>query len=521
MRSPEPYLEQVWRVLPRLLARYDDDPLSPTFGLGDRLRWAWRLIDFGNAKFQGAVNGLARLLAAGLLPDGMGGGAVLRRIEALFHGAELLRASDGSVAEAFPFEASFGLTGFLVNDLLTAVDLLDAHLSAETRRRYLGVVRPMVEFLHCSDETHGRISNHLAGAAAGLFKWEALTGEGGVARGRELLDMVLASQSSEGWFQEYGGADPGYQTFCTGYLAELHGLRPDLGLLEPLRRSVRFLWHFAQPDGSFGGLYGSRNTRLFAPGGVEALAEEIPEAGSLAEFMRRSIAHRTTVTLETMDAHNLVPMLNSYCWAAAQWAEGGGRRTSSDLVVPALADRPQRHIFPEAGLLVDRGEAHYTIVSLHKGGLCYHFRERAPARVDAGAVARDCQGRLYSTQAYRVDNGIRLDGDHLTVTAPFTALRHRLPTPFQFVLLRLLGLVLLRFAAPRAWVKRRLARLLFAPGRPSPARNRRTIRLGRDLIVEDQWEGGSAGLERWESPPVFAALRMASQGYWQVQDDAE
>ena len=83
---------------------------------------------------------------------------------------------------------------------------------------------------------------------------------------------------------EYDGFDPGYQTLCTYYLAEADRTNPDLGLIEPLRRSIEFLCNFANPDGSFGGTYGCRNTRFYYPGGIEALAQTIPEAASLASF---------------------------------------------------------------------------------------------------------------------------------------------------------------------------------------------------------------------------------------------
>ena len=89
-----------------------------------------------------------------------------------------------------------------------------------------------------------------------------LTNECDDGRVRELLDRILKHQSAEGWFKEYEGADPGYQSLCTYYLADVHRMRPNFDLADPLRESVRFLWHFAHPDGSFGGIYGSRNTRF-------------------------------------------------------------------------------------------------------------------------------------------------------------------------------------------------------------------------------------------------------------------
>jgi len=35
------------------------------------------------------------------------------------------------------------------------------------------------------------------------------------------VQQIYDHQSREGWYEEYGGADPGYQTLCTFYLARL------------------------------------------------------------------------------------------------------------------------------------------------------------------------------------------------------------------------------------------------------------------------------------------------------------
>lgn len=519
MKKTNPYLEQIHRILPRLLALYDLDPLSPTYGMGDRFRWAWRLIDFGSAKFQGAANGLARLLAHGFLPRELSVASVLRRIDGMFLGVDALRNPNGSVPEAFPSESSFGLTGFVANDLLNAVILLEDHLETERRSAYLDVVRPMIRFLQQNDETHGFISNHLAGAASALLKWMVLTGEGTDRRAGELLGRVLEAQSVEGWFPEYGGADPGYQTLCVAYLAELHELAPGLGLYEPLRNALRFLIYFAHPDGSFGGLYGSRNTRFFAPAGVETLAPELPEAAALALFMRNSIERRLTVTLEVMDGQNLIPFFNNYCWAAVL-ADSNTAENVHAVELPALALQPHRQVFREAGLVVDRGLEHYTIVSWHKGGVCYHFSRRGDRPlIDAGVVARAPDGNYYSTQGYRTENDIRLDQDTVVVTAALTSLNRRLPNTFEFMLLRLLGCSLMRSRRFAGWVKRVVARRLFTSRKVASVVNQRTVCFGPALSIEDRWQTSTQGFRRLEIKGPFSAIHMASQGYWQLQDD--
>ncbi|QIZ69373.1 hypothetical protein [Oxynema aestuarii] len=521
MKSPNPYLEQVWAVLPRLLALYDTNPLSPTYGMGDRYRWAWKLIDFGNGTFQGAAQGLARLLKHNLLPNYLSQMAIERRIDALFRGADRLRYPNGSFEEAFPFESSFCVTALVAYDLLTAIELLKAHLDLEVQTRYLDIIRPAISFLHQADESHAFISNHLATAAVALYKWSALTNEPGEKRGEEILERILSEQSPEGWFREYEGADPGYQSLATYYLADLHRLRPDLDLLDSLRRSIQFLWHFAHPDGSFGGYYGSRNTRFYYPAGLEALAPEIPEAASLAKFMGSSIQNLTTVTLAVIDEPNLIPMFNAYCWAASLYEGTQEHNLEPSPELPALSNLLWRRQFPEAGLLIDKGTKHYTIVSWHKGGVCYHFpSETEKSWIDVGMVAISPNGHYVSSQAYQAHNSMQLDGDILTVTAPLVAMHQQLPSLLQFIILRLLNVTIMRSLLLGNLVKKILVRLLITGQRVAPVSNRRTIHLGANLNIKDSWkEEQGKGFNRIEVKYPFSAIHMASQGYWQLQDD--
>ncbi|NER94651.1 MAG: hypothetical protein F6J86_12555 [Symploca sp. SIO1B1] len=519
--TANPYLEEIFQVLPRILALYDTNPVSPTYGLGDRYRWAWKLIDFGNGTFQGAAHGLAWLLKHHLLPTKFDQSAILRRIDAMFQGAKTLCYPNGSLEEAFPFESSFCVTALVAYDLLSAIKLLRNDLNQEQQTYYLDIIRPMIQFLHHAEETHAFISNHLATAAAALYKWSSLTNEPGEARGQQILERILAEQSPEGWFREYEGADPGYQTLCTYYLADLHYLRPDLGLLKPLQHSLQFLWHFAHPDGSFGGYYGSRNTRFYYPAGIEALAGEIPEAAVLAQFMRNSIEHQTTVTLSAIDEPNLMPMFNAYCWAAVTIEQDSNLLSSNLPSLPALSKEVWRSQFSDAGLLLDKGSEHYTLISWHKGGVCYHFPlDGKPPMINTGVVIKNNKEQYFSSQAYQNQNSIELDNNTVTILAPLLAMHRQLPSPLQFVLLRLLNITLMRNLLLGSWVKKLLVKFLITGKQGISVRNCRQIDLGLNLALQDSLEGNTQGITPLEIQHPFSAIHMASQGYWQLQDDA-
>ena len=510
-----PYLHDLHAVLPRLLALFDGDATSSSVGMGDRFHWAWGLTDFGNGTFQGAVHGFARLWHHGLWPYPTSRKRFLARIDQLFQAAGVLTRAEGSLEEAFPHEGSFCVTALVAFDLLCAMDLLGQEVEPDIQRRWREIIRPMIGYLIRREETHAFISNHLATAVAALARWNAMSPDPGAEKKAEiLLQAILEHQSTEGWFLEYEGADPGYQSLCTYYLADVHRLRPDWKLLEPLRRSIQFLWHFAHPDGSFGGLYGSRCTRFYCPAGVAALAVELPEAAALASHMENSLLAGHVVTLAVLDESNLVPFFNAWCWAATEY----------EVREPALClpckEGQGRTEFREAGLLVDCGPSHYTVISLHKGGVVAHFHEGRPAIWDAGVVIRQLGGALGSTQGFFAGNRVAWDGEVLSVESQVTPMPKALPTPIQFLTLRVLCLSLFRWPSLREWVKRRLVQWLITRRSVWPVTNCRQVRLGLELTIHDTLELPK-GYERVSGIEAFVPIHMASQGYWQIQDEGE
>ena len=80
-----PYLNGALSSLPRVLALFDQNPISPTMGVGDRYHFAWKGKDFTNGTFQGAVHGLACLVANNLLPKEISRKSMLSKINCIIH----------------------------------------------------------------------------------------------------------------------------------------------------------------------------------------------------------------------------------------------------------------------------------------------------------------------------------------------------------------------------------------------------------------------------------------------------
>lgn len=513
-----PYLHQIHAILPRVLACYDRDPLSPTLGFGDRLYWAWKTHDFPNATPQGAANGLARLLATGQLPPTTSKTVMLGRIDEMIHATRRITARDGSLSEAFPNEKSFCVTALIAFDILCAAEHLEGIASEEQIAAWKEVAAPLIDFIVKNDETHAIISNHLSTAIAALNRWSGAGQSAAWARARELLTIVLDNQSKEGWYSEYGSADPGYETLGIYYLSDVHLRTPNTELAASLGRSLDWLTHCAHPDGSFGGIYGARNTRFMVPGGIEALAPSFPSAAALAKFARDAIKRQRVVTLATIDDPNLAPNFNAYCQAAAEFDRRTPVASASPAPLPCELTEPFRRNFPDASIVIDNGPTHYTVISIAKGGAFVHCRkDSSPALIDPGRCGSNGK-RRFSTQALRKTNTCEIADDSISVTAPFVETISERPSPLKFIILRVLALTVFHHRPWTEWIKRALVRRLITGQKLPGPTNCRKIIFGPNLRVIDQ-ASANHGMELISPPRPFTAIHMASAGYWQAGDD--
>ncbi|MEQ1652038.1 MAG: hypothetical protein ABL897_06100, partial [Hyphomicrobium sp.] len=248
-----------------------------------------------------------------------------------------------------------------------------------------------------------------------------------------------------------------------------------------------------------------------------------PEARALADFMRQGIGQHATVPLRAIDAPNLVPLFNTYCWAARLLAQRSNAAADvRPLEVPAKRQTDYRLHLPHAGLFIDHTAEHHTIISTHKGGVISHFVAGQLQRIDTGAALRDASGTIYTSQTYAPENSVSIDdaAGILTVTSRLRRLKMPLPSPGNFVALRMLAMTVMRIGFLSNIIKQLLSRMLITAKRRDAGSNVRTIKLGTDLVVTDDSQAKLA-LNKIDNSGAFSAIHMASQGYWQLSDDLE
>lgn len=514
-----PYGGLVRTCLPRLLSLVDRNPCSPTYGCFDRGYWHYRtLIDYPAPLHQ--ENALTLAIAAAQAPGDPGAGELRDlAIAALAFWCGLQRR-DGSFDEFYPYERSFVATAFTAYALSETLLRLGAGVEAELRRRAIETLARAGRWLGRHQDV--LVVNHTAGAIAALQNIHRLSGEGCFAKYRSAkVEELLAYQHPEGWFYEYGGADPAYLGLAVDYLAKDYRHSREERVGAAIGRALDFMVCFLHPDGSYGGEYGSRNAKYLMPHGLELMAAESGAARVLRGALHRALASGAVVSPALMDDRYAGFFLAKYAEAWADAQEWGAPPAEP----PAQA--PGTRLFPGAGLAVCAGPLAHTVLGLSKHGVIKCFTQGPESRAlfsDAGYFAALADGGVATSQ------WLELEGERKVVEAP-----GRLQAELDYHLARMnTALPLVRFLAPfrlflhafgwhgglmewfGAWVK----------GRMIQAQHTLPLRVHRHLMLDDHQlcvtdlirrEGGPP-LRHLRRSPLATALHVASSRYWQPAD---
>ncbi len=483
IQDRDPALREFYRStaldsIPRLLGAVDRNPYRATYGCFDREFWHYRTSSFPSEMYQEGVLPLA-LVWANQLP-GNRWHRDPRVRELVVAGLEFSARSchaDGSCDDYYPFERALGAAVFSLQAAARAYQLLE--LDSPAIRAWL---ERRANWIMEHDET-GKLANHHALAALGLWRVAEITGRAGYANAADdALRRVLAWQCGEGWFDEYGGADPGYQTVtidCLAKLGEAFGQR----LLDaPLRRAVAFARQFLHPDGSFGGEYGSRGTYHFYPHGFEKLAGTNFQAAKLADGFLRAVAagRQAHFDDDRMYVHRLGNLIEAYL----DWSPGC---PADDEAQNMPNDRGGATTYlPAARLLVRRKGETQTIVSAARGGVFKHFAPEQRPLTDAGLIVETTDGRIAVSQSHDLTRRVEwVEGNEsqdtasagrLTVAGQLHWVRFETVTPLKQAVFHLGMWVIGRWC--RSLVRRLLQRRLITPRDECPVRLTRTFEFG-------------------------------------------
>jgi len=292
---------------------------------------------------------------------------------------------------------------------------------------------------------------------------------------------------------EYWGADPGYQSLAVYYLAKYLEDSRDKKIERDLEGLMDFVEYFFQPDGSFGGEYGSRNTEVFYPGGFY--------------LMGRKVAFSNQLKL--VDDNNLIPLLINYLEAELT---NGGRRSKA-----VWEKREFNKLFEKAGLYIINKKAYYSVVSVKKNGLIKVFDKRKKILIydDHGYLGASGKGEM-STQFINQKARFELEGNRIEIEGEFAKVGLMVQTPGLIWLLRGFNVSLGRLAFLNELMKKLLVKVLVNNKARAGLMIVRTIKFGeKNVMVKDMIKKTNEGQVLWLRRDRHRTIHMGSSRYFE------
>ena len=493
----------------KLLSLYNSDKFSNTYGYGDREFWGWKTKDFINATLQGGIHSLAIALKLNLCGD-REKEYILEVIDSAILAIEKIKAKNGSIVEAYPMENSFCVTALVAFDILSSIRYLEDSLTDTQKDRYFEIIKPLINFITLNGEEHAIISNHLATGVLAITLWNYLTNDTN-DRDKELLKIIYDNQSKEGWYLEYEGADQGYQTLCTYYLFCTYEITKDKELLESLRKSAKFLVNFIHPDGTIGGLYGSRNTEVFYPAGIVGLSNEIKEFAMIAKYLEPKQQH---ILPQNIDIGNYIPLLNSYAIASIVYEKNSNiiDKSREEPFYNSIGDIN----FQDAGIYLYANKNYFAILNYKKGGTLKVF-DKNSGKIDledGGLFGELESGIKFSTQQF--DDTICFKDN--TIKSRFYKINESTPSPLTFIILRVLSLSIFKSVYLGNLFKKFIVNMLMTGKNTIDGQVVRNFSFNDDKIVVIEKIKMLNNCKSIKHIGKSKAIHMASSGYFLKQN---
>ena len=512
-----PYLPHILEKISSVLSLIDREMSSQTYGCGDRTYWCWKFTDYPGARFQEYIYTICWIYSTDSFKNIYKDNTLfLDWIEGGIDYWEKIQHKDGSFDEAYPNEHSLAATAFTLFYITEAYLLVEKKLSNQIKNQFKQTAKNAADWLCLNDEKHGFLSNHLAAAATALFNvYDILDDSQYMKRSNYFKNRILSHQSDEGWYEEYGGADPGYQTHCSFYLSRLYEKTQNKKLLESLKKANRFLSYFIHPDGSIGGEYSSRNTMFYYPAAFEILYNECENARLIADRQRITIASKKGVGIWQMDSYNFYPLLNNYIFAFNA-ANQNFTQSNKTKVLPYKIVFEK--FFNGCGIYIKSTNNYYSILGGKKGGVIRIFDKNTnKLKFQSCGYIDKLNKELISSQFQGIST-IQKQNGKIVVIAPFVKMNQMTFTPILFVLFRIYNIIFGRIKVFAYWIKQLLVKKLVYIQKQYDTRLIRQIKFDDDKVVfEDSIEGKYS--DQLRHVDKFTTFHMGSSRYADVDEE--
>lgn len=383
------YRNFILKKSPLVFTQIDRDRHSLTYGSCDRNHWHLKIRDFTSAILQQSALTLALLYQVKF------DGNIYYKNERLREWAiaavkywSKIQLSDGSFNEYYPWEHGFPPTAFSLYtscEVYKRLNIVDENIRKS--------IRKTAEYL--SQHVEKDALNQEIASITALYNAYLVLNEKWIytAMNRK-LEGILRLQNSEGWFEEYRGADIGYLSVSLDMLAEYYWLSKDERVISPLKKVVEFLQYFVHPDGTIGGEYASRNTTYLLPNGLEVMSIL---GVSEAEAIIQKVYANTEVNGYFLDAVD-DRYLSHYIMHSMLRAQEK-RDSIKNHPIPCKLPYESKYIkvFENAGIVNFSNGIYSGIISLRKGGVIKLYHADKECFIDCGYRVSVKKGTVMAT----------------------------------------------------------------------------------------------------------------------------
>ena len=378
------------------------------------------------------------------------------------------------------------------------------------------IYKKVILYSFSSEETYGTISNHMAHH---MFEYlraaEILEDDQSRAKAHQLLYNLNNQISKEGWFVEYDGADPGYQTRTLKYLVRstsyLDGRDRSI-CLNLCDRSMEFLDKTILPDGTLFSAFGSRNTSLIYPSGIELMAKKDNEWDSLANRVRKAVKNAKAPPTLSLDFDNYIRLLDDHIEADRIYDSKSAHINTE----PKNPKRSKQFYLKDYGLLKRRLGEYDLYIHSRYGGAFILFKGDSCIEKNAGLYLALENGKKFATFKSEANSSINSKSTVIELNVEYALPINENLTSMKLIFLRILNFSILRIRFFANLFRKLLVNRFISSLKPNDGVQAvRFFSLHNNVLkITDKIETKTP-LEEAYLVPQINLRYMASSGYWE------
>ena len=473
MITRECFLEAILDKVPRLIGLLNRNTSSSNYGCFDRDFWHYNIVDFACARKQEATLTLSLIYLINNKKNMYyRSEEILEYIRAALNFWPKIQNKKGCFNEWYPNESSFVATAFSTYAISESMLLIGYLLSEPEKKNVLKALIKAGEWLQNRNEI--RVINQQTGAAVALYNLYMLTSNNIFLKAsKDKISVLKQKQSSEGWFEEYGGPDIGYLSLSIDYLVKYYLKSNNEEAKEIINCSIDFIKNFIQPNLKVGGEYTSRNTEYLIPHGFEAFSAFTDDARFIACVNRETASDRNSFP-NIFDDRYLT--YTGYTWLQSYMDANIELDEKTEIIINAHFKQPFTRYFNASGLFVVNDSNMHLIINLKKGGSFRLFDKRGDKlHSDSGILVKSygkwyTSGWLIEYQHNGINNTMEISGNLVQVP-------DKVLSPIKNILLRLFQLTFGYSVIVSRYLKEILRNFLITKPKYSKIRYKRTIHL--------------------------------------------